>query len=113
MHGVNVINWGFKRILLSKMATRYARIITGMPFSDATGGFKCWRRKTMESIRLDRVFASGYLFQIETTFRAFRSGFSIREIPIVFHERKVGCSKMNWGIIWEAVWGVVMVRIRG
>jgi dolichol-phosphate mannosyltransferase len=111
MHGISVVNWDFKRLLLSKFATRYVQLITGMPFSDITSGFKCWRRETLEVIGLNRVFSNGYLFQIEMTFRAFRNGFRISEIPIVFFERDLGKSKMNFKIIIEAIIGVVRLRL--
>jgi len=111
LHGIAVVNWDFQRLLLSKAATRYAQLVTGMPFSDATGGFKCWRREALASINLDKVFSNGYLFQIETTYRAFRLCLRIREVPIVFYERKLGQSKMDWTIIREAVWGVLKLRL--
>ncbi len=112
LHGINVVNWDFKRLILSKAATRYVQIVTGMPFSDITGGFKCWRRHTLESISLDRVFSNGYLFQIEMTYKAFRKKFRVSEVPIIFYERNLGRSKMDWHIIWEALWGVLKLRIR-
>ena len=111
MHGISVVNWDFKRLFLSKLATRYVQTITGMPFSDITSGFKCWRRETLETIGLNRVFSSGYLFQIEMTFRAFRHGFRVNEIPIVFFERDLGKSKMSFNIIIEAIIGVVKLRL--
>src|SRR5215471_8634498 len=87
LRGVNVVNWDFKRLILSKLATRYVKLVTGMGLSDATSGFKCWRRETLEAIDLGRVFSSGYLFQIETTYQAYRMGFRIAEVPIIFYER--------------------------
>lgn len=112
LHGIAVVNWDFKRLLLSKSATAYVRMVTGMPFTDLTGGFKCWRRQALEAIALDGVFANGYLFQIETTYRAWRSGFRIAEVPIIFFERNLGSSKMDFPIIWEALWGVIRLRLR-
>ncbi len=112
LHGISVLNWDFKRLLLSKSASMYARCVTGMPFTDTTSGYKCWRQKTLESIGLEKVFSNGYLFQIEMTYRAFRKRFSIVEIPIVFSERKFGCSKMDWKVIWEALWGVLKLRFK-
>jgi dolichol-phosphate mannosyltransferase len=94
------------------MATQYVRIVTGMRFTDTTGGFKCWRAGTLRSINLDRVFSSGYLFQIEMTYRAFRRGYRVVEIPIIFYERNLGRSKMDWRIIWEALWGVLKLRLK-
>lgn len=111
--GIRVVNWDFKRLLLSKAATKYVQIVTGMRFSDTTGGFKCWRASALRAVGLEGVFSNGYLFQIEMTYRAFRRGLRIAEIPIIFYERNLGRSKMDWKIIWEALWGVLRVRIRG
>jgi dolichol-phosphate mannosyltransferase len=86
-------------------------LVTGLPFADATGGFKCFRREVLEAINLDRVESEGYAFQIEITLRAWRKGFRIKEIPIVFTDRDVGESKMSKHIIWEAVWRVWKLRI--
>jgi dolichol-phosphate mannosyltransferase len=112
LHGIAVVNWDFKRLLLSKAATAYVRLVTGMPFTDLTGGFKCWRREALEAIGLEKVFANGYLFQVETTYRAWRKGFRIVEVPIIFFERNLGRSKMDVAIIWEALWGVIRLRLR-
>jgi dolichol-phosphate mannosyltransferase len=112
LHGVNVINWDFKRLLLSKCASLYVRTLTGMPFTDPTGGYKCWRREALEAIDLDALFADGYLFQVETTFEAWRRGCSIAEVPIVFFERKTGESKMDGRVIREAAYGVVRIASR-
>jgi dolichol-phosphate mannosyltransferase len=109
--GISVVNWDFKRLLLSKMATQYVRIVTGMRFTDTTGGFKCWRAGALRSMNLDRVFSSGYLSQIEMTYRAFRAGCRIVEVPIIFYQRSLGRSKMDWRIIWEALWGVLKLRL--
>ena len=109
--GIRVVNWDFKRLILSKAATKYVQVITGMRFSDTTGGFKCWRASALQSIGLDRVFSNGYLFQIEMTYRAFRKGLRVAEIPIIFYERNLGRSKMDWRIIWEALWGVLKLRL--
>jgi dolichol-phosphate mannosyltransferase len=111
VHGICVVNWDFKRLLLSKAATKYVRIVTGMRFTDTTGGFKCWRAETLRAIGLDRVFSNGYLFQVEMTYRTFRKGFKVAEIPIIFYERNLGRSKMHWRIIWEALWGVLRLRL--
>jgi dolichol-phosphate mannosyltransferase len=111
VHGICVVNWDFRRLLLSKGATRYVQIITGMRFTDTTGGFKCWRAETLRSIGLERVFSNGYLFQIEMTYRTFRKGIKVKEIPIIFYERNLGRSKMDWRIIWEALWGVLRLRL--
>ena len=110
LHGISVVNWDLKRLVLSKLATLYVRLITRMPFSDATSGFKCWRRETLASIGLEEAFSNGYLFQIETTYKAHAKGFRVAEIPIIFFERNRGRSKMNWTIILEAVWGVLKLK---
>lgn len=110
VRGVNVVNWDMKRLILSKAATRYAQIVTGMPYTDVTSGFKCWRRDALEAIGLDLVFSSGYLFQIETTYRAHKLGLRVAEVPIIFYERNFGRSKIDPGIIFEALLGVVRLR---
>jgi dolichol-phosphate mannosyltransferase len=110
--GVNVINWPISRLLLSLGANFYARVITGLPLSDSTGGFKCFRREVLQAIPLDRVRSNGYAFQIEMSFRAWRKGFVLREIPIIFHDRVEGQSKMSKRIVREAVWMVWWLRIR-
>jgi dolichol-phosphate mannosyltransferase len=112
LRGVSVLNWDFKRLILSKMATRYIQLVTRLPLTDATGGFNCWRREALEAIGFDGAFSNGYLFSAELKYKAYRKGFKLIEIPIVFTERDLGESKMNWDIIWEAVWGVLKLRIR-
>ncbi len=112
LYGVTVVNWPMSRLLLSYYANKYARLATGMPFSDTTGGFKCYRRKVLESIDLDAIRSEGYSFQIETTFRAWRKGFKIGEITIVFTDRLEGTSKMSGRIIREAVWLVWKLRLQ-
>jgi dolichol-phosphate mannosyltransferase len=112
VRGVNVVNWDLKRLILSKAATKYARLVTGMPYTDVTSGFKCWRRSALEAIGLDVLFSNGYLFQIETTYRAHRLGLRVAEVPIVFYERNFGRSKIDVGIIVEALLGVVRLRLR-
>jgi dolichol-phosphate mannosyltransferase len=109
---VTVINWPMMRLLLSYCANIYARVVTGLPVADATGGFKCFRRQVLEKIRLDRVRSEGYAFQIEMSFRAWRQGFRIGEIPIVFVDRNLGESKMSKRIIREAVWRVWQLRFQ-
>ncbi|KPL00441.1 MAG: dolichyl-phosphate beta-D-mannosyltransferase [candidate division Zixibacteria bacterium SM23_73_3] len=111
IRGVNVINWPMSRLLLSYYANVYSRIITGLPVKDATGGFKCFRREVLEKIDLDKVKSNGYSFQIEMSFRAWKRGFKIKEIPIVFEDRKVGQSKMSKKIVREAVWMVWRLRL--
>jgi dolichol-phosphate mannosyltransferase len=110
--GISVVNWDFKRLLLSKTASRYVRIVTGLPFTDLTGGFKCWRRKTLEGIGLREVSARGYIFQTEMTFRTNRMGFSVGEIPIIFYERNLGRSKISGPIIVEALFRVALLRFK-
>ena len=109
--GVNVVNWPMTRLLLSYFANVYTMAVTGMPVHDATSGFKCFRRKVLESIDLGRVISDGYCFQIEMTFRAWRKGFRIVEVPIVFTDRTSGASKMSKSIIWEAIWKVWWFRL--
>jgi dolichol-phosphate mannosyltransferase len=109
--GVNVVNWPIGRLLLSYFANRYTMLITGMPVHDATGGFKCFRRAVLEGIDLDAVISDGYCFQVEMNFRAWRKGFKLIEVPIVFTDRTQGASKMSRKIIWEAVWKVWWLRL--
>jgi dolichol-phosphate mannosyltransferase len=110
--GVNVVNWPIKRLLLSYFANKYTRIITGLPVHDATGGFKCFRRSVLESIDLNNIKSNGYTFQIEMTFKAWKKGFSIGEIPIIFIDRTAGQSKMSRKIVREAIFMVWKLRIR-
>jgi dolichol-phosphate mannosyltransferase len=111
LHGVTVVNWPMSRILLSYYANAYTRLVTGLPVRDATGGFKCFRRRALEAVRLDRVRSDGYAFQIEMTFKVWKKGLRIREIPIVFTDRMHGQSKMSRRIVWEALWLVWWLRI--
>ncbi len=104
--GINVVNWPLRRLILSFMASKYVRIITGMPINDPTGGFKCFRRKVLESIKLDDILSDGYSFQIEMNFRTWRKKFRIKEIPIVFTDRRSGQSKMSKKIVHEAIFVV-------
>jgi len=110
--GVNVINWPISRLLLSLGANQYARWVTGLPLTDSTGGFKCFRRRVLEAISLERVRSNGYAFQIEMSFLAWKKGFRLKEIPIVFTDRVEGQSKMNKKIVREAVWMVWWLRLR-
>lgn len=109
--GVNVINWPMGRLLLSYYANFYTRIVTGLPVRDATGGFKCFRREVLENIDLDAVRSNGYIFQIEVSMRAWKKGFRIKEIPIIFVDRVHGTSKMSKKIVREAVWKVWYLRL--
>ena len=111
IRGVNVVNWPITRLLLSFYANAYARWITGLPVKDSTGGFKCFRRNVLEEIGLDNIHSNGYAFQIEMSFRAWKKGFKIKEIPIIFVDRRVGESKMSKKIVREAIWMVWKLRI--
>jgi dolichol-phosphate mannosyltransferase len=104
--GVRVINWPLKRLMLSRCAGIYVRIVTGMPLTDPTGGYKCFRRRALQSINLDEVQSNGYSFQIEMTHKLWRQGFKITEVPIIFTDRAEGHSKMSGHIVWEALWMV-------
>jgi dolichol-phosphate mannosyltransferase len=110
-NGVNVINWPMSRLLLSYFANKYAHWVTGLPLSDATGGFKCFRGVVLRSIDLDAVKSNGYAFQIEMSYRAWKKGFRLAEVPIVFTDRVEGHSKMSKRIVREAVWMVWWLRI--
>jgi dolichol-phosphate mannosyltransferase len=112
INGVNVINWPLRRLLLSSFANLYTRVITGMPIHDATGGFKCFRREVLVAIDLDRVKSNGYAFQIEMTFKAWKKGFKVKEIPIIFVDRVKGKSKMSRKIVREAVTMVWKLRLK-
>ena len=111
IRGVNVVNWPLQRLLLSYFANMYTRFVTGMPVMDATGGYKCIRREVLENIDFDRIHSSGYAFQIELTYKAWRKGFRIKEIPIIFVDRVYGQSKLSRSIMWEAMFLVWKLRI--
>lgn len=110
--GVNVVNWPMRRLILSYFANIYTQVVTGLPVKDATGGFKCFRRKVLESINLDKIKSNGYAFQIEMTYKAFKKGFKIGEIPIIFIDRTTGTSKMSKKIVREAIFMVWKLRLR-
>jgi dolichol-phosphate mannosyltransferase len=109
--GVRVLDWDLKRLLISSFGNWYARRVTGLPYSDLTGGFKCYRRRTLEAIDLDRIHSIGYAFQIEMTWWAARRGLRITEAPIIFYGRDKGETKFSKSIIWEAVWTVWKLRL--
>ncbi len=111
INGVNVVNWPMGRVLMSYFASVYVRIITRMKIMDATAGFKCYRRKVLETIQLDKVKFRGYAFQIELKFRAWKRGFNIVEVPIIFRDRTQGKSKMSGDIFQEAIFGVIKLRL--
>jgi dolichol-phosphate mannosyltransferase len=103
INGVRVMNWPIRRLLLSRGASLYVRLVTGLPVMDPTGGFKCFRRSVLETVDLDQIRSNGYAFQIEMTYKAWMNGFRIREIPITFTDRYAGQSKMSGGIVHEAL----------
>ncbi len=109
--GVNVVNWPMGRVLISYFASAYVRFITGMDIRDTTAGFKCYRRIVLETINLNQVRFKGYAFQIEMKFLAWKYGFNIVEVPIIFTDRRAGTSKMSGKIVYEAVWGVMKMKI--
>lgn len=109
--GVNVVNWPMGRVLMSYFASKYVRVITGMPIHDTTAGFKCYRRKVLETIDLDNIHFRGYAFQIEMKFTAYKCGFKIVEVPVIFVNRVKGTSKMNSSIFGEAVFGVIRLKL--
>ncbi len=109
---IGVVNWDWKRLLLSYFANLYTRLVTGLPVKDATGGFKCFRRTALESLDLSGMKSDGYCFQIETTFKIWKKGLRVKEIPIVFTDRVRGVSKMSGGIISEAFFLVLKLRFR-
>lgn len=111
--GVNVVNWPIGRVLMSYFASKYVRFITGFNVHDTTAGFKCYRRRVLETIPLDRIRFKGYAFQIEMKYTAYKIGFKIKEVPVVFVNRREGVSKMNGGIFGEAFFGVMQLRLDG
>ncbi len=110
--GINVVNWPLGRVLMSYFASMYVRIVTGMKVQDTTAGFKCYRRKVLETIDFEKIRLVGYGFQIEMKFTAYKFGFNIVEVPIVFTDRQEGTSKMSGGIFNEALWGVLKMKMR-
>jgi dolichol-phosphate mannosyltransferase len=110
--GVNVVNWSMKRVLLSYFASRYVRIVTGIPLHDTTAGFVCYKKQVLEKIPLERVKFVGYAFQIEMKFLAWKYGFKLKEVPIVFTDRTLGQSKMSVGIFKEGFLGVLQMTVR-
>ncbi len=109
--GVNVVNWPIGRVLMSYFASKYVRLITGMKIADTTAGFKCYRREVLETIELDKIKFKGYAFQIEMKFTAYKCGFILKEVPIIFINRELGTSKMSGGIFGEAFFGVIQLKI--
>jgi dolichol-phosphate mannosyltransferase len=112
INGISVVNWPLKRLILSYFANLYARIVTGVPVRDLTAGFKCFRKKVLESIDLSKIHSDGYAFQIEMNYYAYEKGFKIKEVPIIFIERRAGTSKMSKRIIKEAFFLVLYLRLK-
>ncbi len=110
--GIRIINWPFRRLLLSYLASIYTRFVTGIPVQDTTGGFKCFTRKALQSLNLDNVISNGYIFQLELNYKVWLAGFSVKEVPIIFYERRDGQSKMGGGIIFEAFFNVLKLRFK-
>ena len=108
--GVNVVNWPMGRVLMSYFASKYVRIITGLPIHDTTAGFVCYRRKVLQTINLDSIRFKGYAFQIEMKFTAYKCGANVKEVPVIFINRELGTSKMNSSIFGEAVFGVIRLK---
>ena len=111
--GVNVVNWPMKRVLLSYFASKYVRFITGIPIHDTTAGFVCYKRKVLETIQLDKIKFVGYAFQIEMKFKAWKHKFKIHEVSVIFTDRTLGESKMSGSIVYEALFGVLKLRLKG
>jgi len=111
--GVNVVNWPMHRVLLSYFASKYVRFITGIPVHDTTAGFVCWNRKVLEKIQLDKIRFVGYAFQIEMKYKAWKHGFNIKEVSVIFTDRTLGESKMSGGIVTEALFGVIKMKLKG
>lgn len=111
--GVNVVNWPMNRVLLSYFASKYVRFITGIPVHDTTAGFVCWSRKVLEKIQLDKIRFVGYAFQIEMKYKAWKHKFKINEVSVIFTDRTLGESKMSGGIVYEALFGVIKMRLKG
>ena len=112
VNGVNIVNWPMSRLLMSFFASKYVKIITGMPIHDSTAGFKCYRRKVLETLKLNEIIFVGYAFQIEMKFKAWKHNFKIIEVPVIFTDRKEGESKMSSGIFTEAIFGVIQMKIK-
>jgi dolichol-phosphate mannosyltransferase len=112
VQGVNIVNWPMARLLMSFFASKYVKLITRMPIHDATAGFKCYKREVLETINFDKIQFVGYAFQIEMKFKAWKYGFNIVEIPVIFTDRTEGNSKMSEGIFFEAVIGVIQMKIK-
>ena len=113
VNGVNIVNWPMSRLLMSFFASKYVKIITGMPIHDSTAGFKCYRRKVLETLKLNEIIFVGYAFQIEMKFKAWKHKFTIQEVSVIFTDRTLGESKMSGSIVREALFGVLKLRLNG
>lgn len=111
INGIRIINWPFHRLLLSYMASIYTRFVTNIPVQDTTGGFKCFSRKALKSLNFERIISNGYIFQLELNYKIWAQGLKIKEVPIIFYERRDGESKMGGGIISEAFFAVLKLRL--
>jgi dolichol-phosphate mannosyltransferase len=112
LHGISVVNWDLKRLVLSKLASRYVRAVTRMPLTDTTSGYMCWRKTALASLGFEEAFSIGYVFLVEMKYKAYRKGLRLAETPIIFVERKHGDSKLSWRVTWEALWGVLRLRFK-
>ena len=110
--GVNIVNWPMSRLLMSYFASKYVKAITGMPIHDSTAGFKCYKRRVLEKINLDKIEFVGYAFQIEMKFTSWKYGFNIIEVPVIFTDRQEGNSKMSGGIFYEALFGIIKMKVK-
>ena len=110
--GVNIVNWPMMRLLMSFFASKYVKFITGMPIHDSTAGFKCYKRIVLETIKFDKIQFVGYAFQIEMKFKTWKYGFNVVEVPVIFTDRTEGTSKMSGGIFFEAVLGVIQMKVK-
>ena len=110
--GVNIVNWPMMRLLMSFFASKYVKLITGMPIHDSTAGFKCYKRAVLETINFDKIQFVGYAFQIEMKFKSWKYGFNLVEVPVIFTDRTEGTSKMSGGIFFEAVFGVIQMKVK-
>lgn len=109
--GIRIINWPFRRLLLSYLASIYTRFVTNIPVQDTTGGFKCFTKKALTSLNLDKIISNGYIFQLELNYKIWAMGLKVKEVPIIFYERRDGQSKMGGGIITEALFAVLKLRV--
>ena len=111
-NGVNIVNWPMSRLLMSFFASKYVKFVTGLPVNDSTAGFICYRRSVLETINLKNIQFVGYAFQIEMKFKAWKSGFEVVEVPVIFTDRMEGYSKMNTSIFFEAFFGVIQLKLK-